>query len=1523
MQDKAINKTSQLFQKTVNEHISSFTDLYSLSGIYGIINEKSNSLINHNILDFGRASVLTLDGSKVLTVNNDYLTKRIKLISEPTTLTATVQISSNNHNIQFNVDQFDIYTSLSRLDNDLYIFKDKDIKYYYTNICDIDKSKFSLQTAQKLTGQYQIQYQLLLSVQFPSTAILNEGNFGQIISEISTKTVFNGYFIQKTNNQRFYFNHIIQPVTGTTFYDQCTKLLQKIPASGNLINMTQAGLQDFPASGHLPVNGTFSYIDHVNEVHTLDGTGLAYLTGNMLSSSVTGLMIGPQIISSTITSQVFGEKPQGPNIKILSQFIRTNTTTNRQVITGNVSGAAIGLDGSINGGLLQNFTVTSGSKIFKGDNNGKLTANIEAIFSGNTDLITSNIATTTYNTKISGWQIEQVITSYVNYINGLMQVSAATNVQDNVVLNGIVQLSTYNLKLSIDYLMNSIDNPYIFQENTKNIFGNQNDVHLSYYPNFDNKYLTTETIINTQLTNLVSDNSKYIPAMSGNTIVNTRSGISNFPNIENKKTGTLQQLVPTQLFQKQITDKSLLTQLSGISQSYVGLSQTLINNGQYSTWSSKINKYYDFISYISNIYLNYDNQIAKNSRDIYFIFSNILQVTSKSSSGNTKNIESISNFISKCLSIIFRQLNMLPKNFYNRNIHILFNLSKTDEIDLTDETNKIQVSLKNTLQLDNLYNCNIYIQNINNKIPIKFICEQHTIFKFINLDNLYIKNIQFQSCYNTLEEYSNENSAFYPELLSDDTKFKKYMQLIYAINVKFFDCTSCSFDNIQPRVTKYVNNLNIQQALLAYPTYALIFLNNTKLHLNNCVLKNSNQGIIAYCNSQVQYSGNTELMFNSMQWYKQKYKQNDKWKDKFISGTFTRLIDELPILKSDYQKLSSKIINYNDDGLYLTFLPIINYVAGNSICNMIADSDKNIIFECINDNTIKQLPSSLTDYTLSGSNFTPGVTQIGSLFNHTHKNLIDDGTGKTISALTSILDLLTTIPDDPTIGMTNLQLPLNLFQTNDASKAIGYAYNSLNLNNNDVYTYNIFTQYVPIDIYTKISMFYHKEQEQPFILTSYTPRDVMCLQNASGAIQAKKYSTDYFDGYNNGQFWYYTIIDKNIIPNILNPHDYFNIDISASIKDIALDIGVKGKTSGIFLPSSKTIDFTKNGYVYNNPKITNKTVNKKIQKIDSAYINAINKFNITETIKYGQLSGTFFTDENISNISYVRLIKNYFSNDNDLKYWDAPNIGLLTRLKSYSPFKQDLEQYQINISDRYNFKIRQNYSKTAAVRIKQTKEGGTKYVIAFRNSGKGKAIPAKNQICSGCAVFSFTRNTGVKNLTDTDYTNITNDNYTDTPVLANNYPTYTIIPKVNSKYDLNLPFPQNTINTNQIKSQPLNYESVVPPFKFYKSPGSITGDMYNTIINNGGKTETYSSDISELNGVKYMDFSNYYGNGENFVYYTKINNAVIIPSFTDAAEGNTQFGALTGSISLVNEYQNISGQYKTTLADINKFKQEN
>jgi hypothetical protein len=61
----------------------------------------------------------------------------------------------------------------------------------------------------------------------------------------------------------------------------------------------------------------------------------------------------------------------------------------------------------------------------------------------------------------------------------------------------------------------------------------------------------------------------------------------------------------------------------------------------------------------------------------------------------------------------------------------------------------------------------------------------------------------------------------------------------------------------------------------------------------------------------------------------------------------------LPILKSDYQKLSSKIINYNDDGLYLTFLPIINYVAGNSICNMIADSDKNIIFECINDNTIK------------------------------------------------------------------------------------------------------------------------------------------------------------------------------------------------------------------------------------------------------------------------------------------------------------------------------------------------------------------------------------------------------------------------------------------------------------------------------------------------------------------------------------------------------------------------------------------
>ena len=72
-----------------------------------------------------------------------------------------------------------------------------------------------------------------------------------------------------------------------------------------------------------------------------------------------------------------------------------------------------------------------------------------------------------------------------------------------------------------------------------------------------------------------------------------------------------------------------------------------------------------------------------------------------------------------------------------------------------------------------------------------------------------------------------------------------------------------------------------------------------------------------------------------------------------------------------------------------------------------------------------------------------------------------------------------------------------------------------------------------------------------------------------------------------------------------------------SIKDIALDISVKNGVSGIFLPSSKTIDFTKNGYVYNNPKITNKTINNKLQKIDSAYINAINQFNITETIKYG------------------------------------------------------------------------------------------------------------------------------------------------------------------------------------------------------------------------------------------------------------------------------------------------------------------
>jgi hypothetical protein len=80
----------------------------------------------------------------------------------------------------------------------------------------------------------------------------------------------------------------------------------------------------------------------------------------------------------------------------------------------------------------------------------------------------------------------------------------------------------------------------------------------------------------------------------------------------------------------------------------------------------------------------------------------------------------------------------------------------------------------------------------------------------------------------------------------------------------------------------------------------------------------------------------------------------------------------------------------------------------------------------------------------------------------------------------------------------------------------------------------------------------------------------------------------------------------------------------------------------------------------------------------------------------------------------------------------------------------------------------------------------------------------------------------------------------------------------------------------------------VPPFKFYNNSENIINDnMYKIITKNGGKTETYSSDISELNGVKYMNFNNYYGNCENFVYYTKINNAVIIPSFTDAAEGNT------------------------------------
>ena len=82
-------------------------------------------------------------------------------------------------------------------------------------------------------------------------------------------------------------------------------------------------------------------------------------------------------------------------------------------------------------------------------------------------------------------------------------------------------------------------------------------------------------------------------------------------------------------------------------------------------------------------------------------------------------------------------------------------------------------------------------------------------------------------------------------------------------------------------------------------------------------------------------------------------------------------------------------------------------------------------------------------------NFTLGVAQIGSTFNHSHKALSETYLKqKKYDEISGAFEKIKVFTKDTCIGMMNPQFACNYFETNNAEKSIGYAYTSNNLQSN-------------------------------------------------------------------------------------------------------------------------------------------------------------------------------------------------------------------------------------------------------------------------------------------------------------------------------------------------------------------------------------------------------------------------------------------------------------------------------------------
>lgn len=656
------------------------------------------------------------------------------------------------------------------------------------------------------------------------------------------------------------------------------------------------------------------------------------------------------------------------------------------------------------------------------------------------------------------------------------------------ILSGEYQLN-YNLEL-ISNIPSSTNLETFTGTGTYNLIGqliNKNNLEETYSVKSNGTIIPTIQLNNNKNTSYLSKNiegsfiynneTTLLPNLNNAINLNSKGAINNFPKIEKNVTGG---------------KKYLLSQNNSSS---IIWTYQLINNGDVTTWDDiPQNKIYTNIDNSQIIFTTkneYTESLKKSTNDFIILINPLI---TNSALSLIEKATLLTNYLNETFSSIYDIINNFATNLYKYSIRIIFDGWEDGTL----------LTLSQTLNFQNFYNGNIIIESLSNGLTL--CSNEYSIFNFLNLENVLIKNINFQSIYTNI----NPPPIFNEDIVTDTNNKLFHLSLIKLENIESCILENCSLDNIIPRFIKNINMIYYSQNVLSYATYSLIFSIFSNLIIKNCTLKRSNIGIISFCNSTTEYVGNNNFEFYGM---------------KYINEDITN-IDWINITSEIYTDRSS----------------IINYVAGNSICTMLPLSNQKYI-----DNFSNKIGYLSEINFKTFKNFEIGVNQFGSIFNHNHKDLIinQDSSNIVWEYVSGYLNDLRTFKNDTCIGMMNQQYACNLFELNDATKSIGYAY------------INPTNSYIPIGQYIQK---YHlngynyeynnlgKNDENRNNGNSILGESLLLNNKIGISVPLTQFYTDNSEIYNNGNFWINRLCDLKVTYNI--PTLWSTTDLNEILKSL-------------------------------------------------------------------------------------------------------------------------------------------------------------------------------------------------------------------------------------------------------------------------------------------------------------------------------------------------------------------------------------